>query len=164
MPVWYLDLKIPLVNTKYEMTDISNPDIGIFPTPDSMGFQIVQGGEMEPQVLPNLPTLPMDLDAVISTGELPGIPPADIVIPFPEIGQRIPLTTDSVFYPTSTFPEVLCVFKYHSIVLVRPSSKENFGSHPNNSFASELSKALLKTPTGLSFSKTNSFGLQLRTL
>ena len=81
MPVWYLDLKIPLVNTKYEMTDITNPDIGIFPTPDSMGFQIVQGGEMEPQVLPNLPILPMDLDAVISTGELPGIPPADIVIP-----------------------------------------------------------------------------------
>ena len=36
MPVWYLDLKIPLVNSKYEMTDISNPDIGIFPTPDSM--------------------------------------------------------------------------------------------------------------------------------
>ena len=24
MPVWYLDLKIPLVNSKFEMTDISN--------------------------------------------------------------------------------------------------------------------------------------------
>ena len=30
MPVWYLDLKIPLVSSKYEMTDISNPDVGIF--------------------------------------------------------------------------------------------------------------------------------------
>ena len=57
MPVWYLDLKIPLVNTKYEMQDISNPEVGIFPTPDSMGFQIVQEGEMDPQTLPTLPTL-----------------------------------------------------------------------------------------------------------
>ena len=141
MPVWYLDLKIPLVNTKYEMTDISNPDIGIFPTPDSMGFQIVQGGEMEPQVLPNLPTLPMDLDAVISTGELPGIPPADIVIPFPEIGQRIPLTTDSVFYPTSTFPEVF-QFPTTDTVIMNASDYEQLIITPFNTVMQTLLNVL----------------------
>ena len=91
MPVWYMDLKIPLVNTKYEMSDISNPDAGIFPTSDSIGFQIVQKGEMEPQQLPNLPSLPMNLDANINTGDIPGIPSTDIPIPFPEIDINIPL-------------------------------------------------------------------------
>ena len=44
MPIWELELKIPLVQTRYEMTDISNPDAGIFPTDDSLGFKIVQEG------------------------------------------------------------------------------------------------------------------------
>ena len=40
MPTWFLDIKIPLVQKRYEMGDLSNPDYNIFPTPDSMGFQI----------------------------------------------------------------------------------------------------------------------------
>tara|TARA_Y100000590_G_scaffold60534_2_gene64578 strand:- start:1660 stop:4590 length:2931 start_codon:yes stop_codon:yes gene_type:complete len=131
MPVWYLDLKIPLVSSKYEMTDISNPDVGIFPTPDSMGFQIVQGGEMDPQVLPNLPTLPMNVDAVIATGDLPGIPPADIIIPFPTVGQKIPLTDPSAVYPTSTFGQVF-QFPTTDTVVMNASDYEQLIISPFN--------------------------------
>ena len=52
MPIWELELKIPLVQTRYEMTDISNPDAGIFPTDDSLGFKIVQEGTMPATELP----------------------------------------------------------------------------------------------------------------
>ena len=45
MPTWFLDIKIPLVQKRYEMGDLSNPDYNIFPTPDSMGFQIVYEAE-----------------------------------------------------------------------------------------------------------------------
>lgn len=90
MPVWNLDLKIPLVNAKYEMSDISNPDAGIFPTPDSVGFQIVQSGQMDPQVLPNLPTLPMGLDAEISSGEFPGVS-VDVALPDIDVEIKIDL-------------------------------------------------------------------------
>ena len=46
MPTWFLDIKIPLVQKRYEMGDLSNPDYNIFPTPDSMGFQIVYDAEL----------------------------------------------------------------------------------------------------------------------
>ncbi|MDP6614848.1 MAG: hypothetical protein QF835_07480 [Candidatus Marinimicrobia bacterium] len=141
MPVWYLDLKIPLVNSKYEMTDISNPDIGIFPTPDSMGFQIVQSGEMEPQVLPTLPTLPMDVDSDISTGELPGIPSANIVIPFPEIGQSIPLTDPGILYPTSTLGQFF-QFPTTDTVVMNASDYEQLIITPFNTVMQTLLNVL----------------------
>ncbi|HIN02546.1 MAG TPA: hypothetical protein EYM60_04335, partial [Candidatus Marinimicrobia bacterium] len=46
IPTWYIDLKIPLVQTRYEMSDISDSSAGIFLTDDSLGFKIVQEGEM----------------------------------------------------------------------------------------------------------------------
>ena len=39
MPTWYLDLKIPLVQTRYQMSDISDSTSGIFLTDDSLGFK-----------------------------------------------------------------------------------------------------------------------------
>ena len=44
MPTWYLDLKIPLVQTRYQMSDISDSTAGIFLTDDSLGFKIIQEG------------------------------------------------------------------------------------------------------------------------
>ena len=51
MPTWFLDIKLPLVQTKYEMSDLANPDYHIYPTEDSMGFQIIYEGELEPQTI-----------------------------------------------------------------------------------------------------------------
>ena len=45
MPTWYLDLKIPLVQTRYQMVDISDSTAGIFLTDDSLGFKIIQEGD-----------------------------------------------------------------------------------------------------------------------
>jgi len=141
MPVWYLDLKIPLVNTKYEMQDISNPEVGIFPTPDSMGFQIVQEGEMDPQTLPTLPTLPMNVDTDISTGELPGIPIPTIEIPFPPIGQKIPLSDPSVLYPTSTFGQFF-QFPTTDTVIMNASDYEQLIITPFNTVMQTLLSVL----------------------
>ena len=73
IPTWYIDLKIPLVQTRYEMSDISDSSAGIYLTNDSLGFKIVQEGSMEPTALPDLPSVSMKLDQSVSSGEIPGI-------------------------------------------------------------------------------------------
>ena len=49
-PVWNVDLKIPLVQTTYYMSDISDSSSGIFKRDDSLGFEIIQEGLMEKQL------------------------------------------------------------------------------------------------------------------
>lgn len=78
MPTWFLDIKIPLVQKRYEMGDLSNPEYNIFPTPDSMGFQIVYEAEF-PFTSLDPENLKIDfpggyIETVIPVSELPGIP------------------------------------------------------------------------------------------
>ena len=100
MPTWYLDLKIPLVQTRYEMTDLANPEAGIFPTDDSLGFKIVQEGEMPATTLPKLPVIPIELDQSISSGEIPGIS-LDIELPGIAVEQKI----DAVLYDLAIYQD-----------------------------------------------------------
>ena len=78
MPTWFLDIKIPLVQKRYEMGDLSNPDYNIYPTPDSMGFQIVYEAEF-PFTSLDPENLKIDfpggyIETVIPVSEIPGIP------------------------------------------------------------------------------------------
>ena len=100
MPTWYIDLKIPLVQTRYEMSDISDSSAGIFLTDDSLGFKIVQEGEMPATELPDLPSVPLGLNQEISSGEIPGIS-MDIELPEITISQRI----DVVLYGEQIYPD-----------------------------------------------------------
>ena len=93
MPTWYFDLKIPLVQTRYQMADISDDSAGIFLTDDSLGFKIIQEGEMPATELPDLPSVPLDLDEAISSGEIDGIT-IDVELPAVSIAQKI----HAVFY------------------------------------------------------------------
>ena len=61
MPTWYLDLKIPLVQTRYQMSDISDTTSGIFLTDDSLGFKIIQEGEMPGTPLPEFAPVPIGM-------------------------------------------------------------------------------------------------------
>jgi len=100
MPTWYLDLKIPLVQTRYQMADISDSSAGIFLTDDSLGFKIIQEGEMPATELPDLPSVPLGLDQEISSGEISGID-MDIDLPEITISQRI----DVVAYGQKIYPD-----------------------------------------------------------
>ena len=88
MPTWFIDIKMPLVQQRYEMADITDSTNGIFFTEDSLGFQIVLEGSMDPTVLPDLPVIPINLDISIAAPdpELDGIdlslgvPPINIPI------------------------------------------------------------------------------------
>ena len=100
MPTWYLDLKIPLVQTRYQMADISDSTAGIFLTDDSLGFKIVQEGEMPATELPDLPSVPLGLNQVVSSGEIPGIS-MDIELPGILIDQKI----DVVLYDLSIYQD-----------------------------------------------------------
>ena len=100
MPIWDIELKIPLVQTKYEMSDISNPDAGIFPTDDSLGFQIIQEGTMPATQLPALPAVPVGLDQNIASGEIPGIS-LNINLPAIGVNQKI----DVVLYGAEIYQD-----------------------------------------------------------
>jgi len=102
MPTWYLDLKIPLVQTRYEMSDISDSSAGIFLTDDSLGFKIIQEGEMPATELPDLPSVAINLDQQISSGEISGIS-MDIELPEIIISQRINVVAyDTLIYLDTT--------------------------------------------------------------
>ena len=115
MPTWYFDLKIPLVQTKYQMTDISDSSAGIFLTDDSLGFKIIQEGEMPATELPGLPSVPLGLDQAIASGEISGIP-SDIVGELPEItiSQRI----DVVLYDTLIYLDTTDYYIDTTVTLV----------------------------------------------
>lgn len=100
MPTWYLDLKIPLVQTRYQMTDISDSTNGIFLTDDSLGFKAVLEGSMDPTSLPDLPPVDINLNQQISSGEIAGIN-IDMELPSVELSQRI----DIVLYGTSIYQD-----------------------------------------------------------
>ncbi len=100
MPTWYLDLKIPLVQTRYQMADISDSTNGIFLTDDSLGFKIIQEGAMPATELPTLPSIALGLDQMIETPETPGIT-IDIELPGISIEQRI----DVVVYDASIYQD-----------------------------------------------------------
>ena len=70
MPTWYLDLKIPLVQEKWPMSDFSNPELGIFLNDDSLGFTISMAGTLEATALPDLPPAEIGLDEQIASGDL----------------------------------------------------------------------------------------------
>ena len=99
MPTWFLDIKLPLVQTKYEMSDLANPDYHIYPTEDSMGFQIIYEGELEPQTI-EPEYLKVDfpggyLDVDIPEISFPGIPAEGIALPsIPPVDQKF----DMVYY------------------------------------------------------------------
>ncbi len=88
MPVWYFDLKIPLVQTRYPMGDLSDSTNGIFITDDSLGFKIIQEGDMPATELPALPSIPLGLDQEVSSGEIEGI---NVDIDLPNLSIPIPI-------------------------------------------------------------------------
>ena len=94
-PVWNVDLKIPLVQTTYYMSDISDSTNGIFKREDSLGFEIIQEGLMPKTTLPSLPSIPLGLDMPIETGEIPGIS-VDIDPEFPSIDTTILMVAEGV--------------------------------------------------------------------
>ena len=48
MPTWFVDLKIPLVQTRYSLDGIVD-SVNIFPTDDGMGMQLVFEGDLPSQ-------------------------------------------------------------------------------------------------------------------
>ena len=110
IPTWYIDLKIPLVQTRYEMSDISDSSAGIFLTDDSLGFKIVQEGSMDPTALPDLPSVPMGLDQSVSSGEIPGISIA-MDLPSITISQRIDVVAYNslVYFDTASYDSMVIV-------------------------------------------------------
>jgi hypothetical protein len=114
MPTWYLDLKIPLVQSRYQMADISDSSAGIFLTDDSLGFKIIQEGEMPATELPDLPSVALGLDEAISSGEISGIPDSivdSIVDELPEItiSQRIDVVAynSPVYFDTASYDSMV---------------------------------------------------------
>ena len=96
MPTWYLDLKIPLVQTRYQMADISDSSAGIFLTDDSLGFKIIQEGEMPATELPDLPSVPLGLDEALASPETDEITVDGVSLPDIDISFKINI----VYYDT----------------------------------------------------------------
>ena len=93
------------------MGDLSNPDYNIFPTPDSMGFQIVYEAEF-PFTSLDPENLKIDfpggyIETVIPVSELPGIPLSAAPSIDPVIFEPIESGADFVIPDISYLDEVV---------------------------------------------------------
>ena len=50
VPVWFIDIKLPLVSKRFPIGDLVDTTNFIYPTDDSAGFQILFSGEIDPPV------------------------------------------------------------------------------------------------------------------
>ena len=126
MPTWYLDLKIPLVQTRYQMADISDTTSGIFLTDDSLGFKIIQEGEMPGTPLPEFAPVPIGMDQSISSGEIPGIS-LDIELPGLSIDQRIDVVLygQRIYQDTAAYCTTISVLGVETCLLyTSPSPRD----------------------------------------
>ncbi|MBO62131.1 MAG: hypothetical protein CMG33_01245, partial [Candidatus Marinimicrobia bacterium] len=129
MPTWFIDIKLPLVQTKYEMSDLANPDYHIYPTDDSMGFQVIYEGVLEPQTIEpeylkvDFPGGYLDID--IPEISFPGIPASGLELPdIPAIDQKF----DMVFYGVPMYTDTTGNTFSFPITEKRVMSAENYNS------------------------------------
>ena len=100
LPNWFIDIKLPLVSKRFPMGDLVDTANYIYPTDDSLGFQILFGSDIEPPFEPD--QIPLDVlfaDGRISQSvseEFGGVPEADI-----SIDQSIPPAELTSLFPIS---------------------------------------------------------------
>ena len=103
LPNWFIDIKLPLVSKRFPMGDLVDTTNYIYPTDDSLGFQILFGSDIEPPFEPD--QIPLDVlfaDGRISQSvseEFGGVPDADI-----SIDQSIPPAELTSLFPISVLP------------------------------------------------------------
>ncbi|MBE77334.1 MAG: hypothetical protein CMG41_06330 [Candidatus Marinimicrobia bacterium] len=152
MPTWFLDIKIPLVQKRYEMGDLSNPDYNIYPTPDSMGFQIVYEADF-PFTSLDPENLKIDfpggyMETAIPASEMPGVDASGLELPtIPPIEFKIPLVVyDQLLYldtaitlipaldengnPIPIFDEYYNIIGFETDTLVVPFEGVNYTGTP----------------------------------
>jgi len=113
VPVWFIDIKLPLVSKRFPMGDLVDTTNFIYPTDDSAGFQILFSGEIDPPV----GTEDTDLSVRFANGylensvetsiggfpffpfpfDLPPVDPTDLL--------AVLVTYDDYFYPGFKYDE-----------------------------------------------------------
>ena len=100
VPTWFIDIKLPLVSKRFPMGDLVDTANFIYPTDDSLGFQILFGSDIEPPFEPG--QIPIDVlfdNGRISQSvseEFGGVPEAEILI-----DQSIPPVELDALFPIS---------------------------------------------------------------
>ena len=142
VPVWFIDIKIPLISKRFPMGDLVDTTNFIFPTDDSAGFQILFTGLVDPPVSTEEMELGVRfpggaMQQVISPDSIGGIDGSSVNIPVPGIDVIIPPIPDFLY------PETTLVFgNQNFFTLPIESPKVMWGSDYNLFFVRPLNLAL----------------------
>ena len=106
LPVWYIDIKLPLISKRFPMGNLVDTTNFIFPSDDSAGFQILFGGDIDPPVGTEDTDLyvPFEggyIEQAILPSSLPGVDGSNIPIPsmiFPPINLSAFVLYDTLVY------------------------------------------------------------------
>ena len=142
VPVWFIDIKLPLISKRFPMGDLVDTTNFIFPTDDSAGFQILFTGLVDPPVSTEEMELGVRfpggaMQQVISPVPISGIDGSSVDIPVPGIDVIIPPIPD-LFYPETTLVFGNKIF----FTLPIESPKVMWGSDYNLFFVRPLNLAL----------------------
>ena len=136
-PVWFIDIKLPLISKRFPMGDLVDTTNFIFPTDDSAGFQILFTGLVDPPVSTEEMELGVRfpggaMQQVISPDSIGGIDGSSVDIPVPGIDVIIPPTPGMIYTD----------FEQNIFSLPIESPKVMWGSDYNLFFVRPLNLAL----------------------
>lgn len=107
VPTWFIDIKLPLVSKTFPMGNLVDTTNFIYPTDDSVGFQLIFKGDIEPPVATEETDLYVPFEGGYIEQEIPPDPIAGIdgsAIPIPPITLPIDLSS-LVLYNQPVYPD-----------------------------------------------------------
>ena len=166
VPTWFIDIKLPLVSKSFPMGNLVDTTNFIYPTDDSVGFQLIFKGDIEPPVA----TAETDLYVPFEGGYIEqDIPPDTIAgidgsaIPIPPVTLPIDLSSLVLYnqpvYPDTQIVTVLGITDTNRFQLPLQDTVIMFGSAYNRYFVNPVNTVLSAILDSLNSLEPVSLGL-----
>ena len=166
VPTWFIDIKLPLVSQTFPMGNLVDTTNFIYPTDDSIGFQLIFKGDIEPPV----GTEETDLYVPFEGGYIEqDIPPDTIAgidgsaIPIPPVTLPIDLSSLVLYnqpvYPDTQIVTVLGITDTNRFQLPLQDTVIMFGSAYNRYFVNPVNTVLSAILDSLNSLEPVSLGL-----
>ena len=166
VPTWFIDIKLPLVSKTFPMGNLVDTTNFIYPTDDSIGFQLIFKGDIEPPVA----TEETDLYVPFEGGYIEqDIPPDTIAgidgsaIPIPPVTLPIDLSSLVLYnqpvYPDTQIVTVLGITDTNRFQLPLQDTVIMFGSAYNRYFVNPVNTVLSAILDSLNSLEPVSLGL-----
>ena len=166
VPTWFIDIKLPLVSKTFPMGNLVDTTNFIYPSDDSLGFQVIFGGNIEPPVGTEDTDLFVAFDGGYIEQDIPPDPIAGIngsAISIPPVSIELDLSPFVIYnqpvYPDTQIITFAGVTDTNRFELPLQDTVVMFGSAYNKYFVNLVNTALSTAFDSLNALEPTSLGL-----